>query len=80
MSTCVDSRFLTALRLVELDRQGAPIGPVEHHAQMSARVELEPWEPQFEITERMLVTPEDAADLSLHFADHARPAGPGGDL
>jgi ADP-ribose pyrophosphatase YjhB (NUDIX family) len=62
----VDSRFLTALRLVELDRQGAPIGPVDYHAQMWARVELEPWEPQFEIRERMLVTPEDAADLSLH--------------
>ena len=29
-------------------------------------VELEPWEPRFEVTERMIVNPEDAADLSLH--------------
>ncbi len=62
----IESRFLTALSLVELDRHGAPIGPVEHHAQMWARVELEEWAPQFEITERLLVTPEDAVDLSLH--------------
>ena len=62
----IDSRFLTALRIVELDEQGGPIGAVEHHAQMWARVELEPWAPRFEVTERMIVNPEDAADLSLH--------------
>jgi 8-oxo-dGTP pyrophosphatase MutT (NUDIX family) len=62
----VDSRFLTALRIVELDEHGGPVGAIEHHAQMWARVELEPWEPQFEVTERKLVTPEDAVELSLH--------------
>jgi len=62
----VDSRFLTALCIVELDEGGGPIGAVEHHAQMWGRVELEPWDPKFEVTERTVVTPAEAADLSLH--------------
>lgn len=61
-----DSRFLTALCIVELDKSGDPIGAVEHHAQMWARVVLEPWDPSIEITERMIVSPDEAVELSLH--------------
>ena len=62
----VDSRFLTAVCIVELDEHGGPIGGVEHHAQMWARVDLEPWDPKFEVTERTVVAPADAPDQSLH--------------
>ena len=67
MRGVVDSCFLTAAApgrarpARRADRTGrAPRG------RCGARVELEEWEPQFEITERMLVTPEDAVELSLH--------------
>ena len=62
----VDSSFLSALRIVELDERGGPVGEVELHAQLWARVELAPWEPQFETTARKIMAPEDAVDLSLH--------------
>jgi 8-oxo-dGTP pyrophosphatase MutT (NUDIX family) len=62
----VDSRFLLALRIVELDEVGSATGPVELHAQMWARVELSTWDPRFEISERVTLPAADAADLSLH--------------
>jgi 8-oxo-dGTP pyrophosphatase MutT (NUDIX family) len=58
----IDSRFLFALRFVELEGDGS----LHHgglHAQMWARVELEEWNPQFEMTERRLATPDEAVDL-----------------
>ncbi len=60
----VDSQFLCGLRFVELDEDGG----VHHeglHAQMWARVELEDWNPQFETTQRRLVSPDEAVDLCV---------------
>jgi 8-oxo-dGTP pyrophosphatase MutT (NUDIX family) len=58
----VESRFLCGLRFVEF----SPDGTVHHwdlHAQVWARVEVEPWDPRFEIVGRRLVSPEDAVGL-----------------
>ncbi|MEX1009445.1 MAG: hypothetical protein WD271_16620 [Acidimicrobiia bacterium] len=47
---------------MELDEHGS----VHHggvHAKMWARVELEEWNPQFEMTRRRLVSPDEAVDL-----------------
>ena len=59
----VDSHFLCGLRFVELGPDGAARRTDEHHAQIWARVELEPWDPQFEIADGRVVSPEDAIDL-----------------
>jgi ADP-ribose pyrophosphatase YjhB (NUDIX family) len=62
----LESRFVFALRIVELDHVGSPIGPPELHAQMWARVELDLWDPKFEVTDRVVLPPSEAADLTLH--------------
>ena len=59
----LESQFLCGLRFVEF----SPDGTTDHgdlHAQVWARVELEPWDPRFEIVGRRLVSPEDAIELS----------------
>jgi 8-oxo-dGTP pyrophosphatase MutT (NUDIX family) len=63
-SRVVESHFLFAVRFVELDEHGS----VHHgglHAKMWARVELEEWNPQFEMTRRRLVSPDEAVDICL---------------
>ncbi len=62
-SRVVDARFLTALRGVPLDAQGGVGGPVEHHALFWARVELEPFVPEFETRARRVVSAREALDI-----------------
>ena len=47
-------------------------GEVDEHAQMWARVELDPWDPQFETVARRLVTPDEAVTLTVfpHWTEH----------
>jgi 8-oxo-dGTP pyrophosphatase MutT (NUDIX family) len=58
----LDVQYLSALRFVEFSADGT----VHHgglHAQMWARVELQPWEPRFEIVGRRLLSAEEAVEL-----------------
>lgn len=57
---------VAVLHIVELDAQGAPASTIDRHAQLWARVELDPWDPQFETTGRRLVTPDEAVAETAH--------------
>jgi 8-oxo-dGTP pyrophosphatase MutT (NUDIX family) len=66
----IDVRFLAALRDAELDASGGVGSDLDHHAVFWARVELDPFEPEFEIVERRVIRARDAVDLLLFPHDH----------
>lgn len=66
----VRTRFLAALRGVEIDRNGAVCAPARHQAYFWARVELDAFVPEFEMVERRALPAHDADDLLLTPNDH----------
>jgi 8-oxo-dGTP pyrophosphatase MutT (NUDIX family) len=67
----IDTTFLTALRSVRLGSDGGVVGEPDHHACYWARVELDPWDPHFEMRYRRLSSPEEAAEITS-FPDTTR--------
>ena len=61
--------LLSILRSVELDHRGAVCSAPSHQAFFWARVELEPFVPEFEMVERRTVPAEAAAALLLFAND-----------
>lgn len=66
----VQTRYLAALRSVELDGNGAVCAPEAHHAFYWSRVELAPFVADFEMLERRTLPARDADDLVLMQTDH----------
>ena len=61
----IATEFLAALRGVELDHEGAVCAEPTYQAYFWARVDLDPFEQEFEMVERRVMPARDAVDLLL---------------